>query len=1669
MLFGSQFRGRGPGSRVTPRSQRRPAFGGSFAGQQDAEMRQFDFRRGAAAFTDNFRQRQPNQRFRQVRQGSLLQQNGQLFQNPNRGFQTMFRPRDVVLRETHQPRHTTSRISRVPERQQRWTQQQVERTGRINPETIRREFVNRFRSQDQAVGHSHAQGHGQRRIHIPSVNTMHTNTRHSVASNRVPVRVPTPRVEHIGNVAVVRTKAAESQGHIAQTNVAVKRPGVKHHHMFVRPLQRQVIKVPRHPGSHSQVGPFKHIPVTQKAVMAVAGAPAVLQAHAAGVGPIVAQTKKAAATAPINVQTPVVVSEPVAMKTPAVANLPAVAAIPGAPAVAQAPAVGIGSIIAQTTKPASAPVGVQTLVAASEPVAGQTPGLVAVPVAATEPVNLEPTLEEDLQLIQSVIALLQTTGTPSAISGIQQSNAAAHVPQAATNFGINQFGYQFLPGMVGPWAGSFSPAFMQELMFGDTTDPPDPIPTTTVAPNVTAVNATEPAINVTTVTVVAHDPVHEQIPAPQGEGTTLTPEILEASLVIEQAASAEQPPVNSSIPETLTVNAEVKTKITIDSNAGDKVPTLTLEPLADTSPKQKEQVVDTVIGEQTPKAVSSDIASPTVENLNLITIITDALKAASYPAALQEKLLKKLSTVVTQTSLKTESKPINDTSAVEIKVSNETVIKTEPKLSVTDQSNEKLKVSKESVINIESNNAVADSNSIKLKVSNETIINAKSKNTLAGSNTVKLKVSKESVIKTEINNGVESVIRPIDNVVDKVVAEVPVKADAVTQIPIDTSIRTDRLPTAADLGVVIDYNPIVETTKKPAIKMTKNPIEELIKDKVLALVRRITTKKRTQLPEVVVVEPAPVTVITKDNPIKDKPVKDPIKLQKSVNIEVKPEHVITADKVLINDSSLNSINEDITYKTVKSLDKVSAAVDRTNSAMNQELPQAHMQNDTTAKEITYTIPQSARDLVLEVINKADIIKNYLQGLSQAVDAPIDKSTVSDMNAYVDVGTQIIKNDTSAIDKSANEVIQNTSMHLAIVKEPSVEPVFDNTKVDLVEPVNFVESHLVTDAFPITNDSLLNTEITHDVASSDRSPDAIIDVLPQSSKTSEIITKNIDLIDNNLTDTILVHGDSKENNIVAIFDVTSNADMNIETNAGNTYVTDNNASAVPQNKEIPIFIADSLAELAPPPVLQPDEIMIKPTYNIEPVAVKPIAVTNVEVETQIQDVPAIPLVRISKQTIQPVISSEGGTFEPAYNIDSVSIKDTPITVANVKVDDKLAPLMPDEQQNKNDSQTIKGIPVGHITDLTITENVGTMESSNKDLTAKVEAIANAAGKPALEIVLESLAGQSGLGPGIQFLSRTVPAVDPVIINKLTAVPKLSGVNAPDVKRQPIVPKKQDGAGVPMNPEATNNKIINNKVPVAQPDAFVQHTLVDVNMNTNITNKMISENPNLQAKSVPEQAVVGSNGKADVINRNIMNNEPPNNQPILLQFESVVDVNVKAEAKNNVSESLKTDIDITNSNVNGTENKSTILDVSINKSPHIANDSVLNNIDLASLAKELKLISNGTDISSYLSDPLFVSVLEDIVNQTLSGAAGANTEMTSTEIPMYTEMTSTEIPFMTSTEPFMTTTEEAPEIEIEDITTTAVPTTTTATTTVKPTTKAKRKRPLRRKWRRRRVKG
>ena len=1843
VIFGSQFRGRGPGSRGVSGMQAGTPFDGTFAGQRNAGLRQFDFRRGASPFAENLQQRQPSQRFIPARQGGFLQQNRQTFRNTNRGFQqTSFRPRDVTLREAHQPFHSSTRISRLPERQEGWNQQLFGFRGRINPEAIRQGFVNRFTGQSQAVGHRHVQVQRQ----VPVVNTIHANTRHSTALNMERIRIPTQRRTHIGNVAVVKTQAAVSQGQVAQTNTAAQLQSSKDQRIFVRPLQRQAISVTKHTGSRSQVRTSKHIPVIQQAPTpvkvqtakshhnhnllpqstVVASSPQAAQStvvtsvsSAAEVPVVVSDTnvapavvvsglEAAAATGPVAAQTPAVVIGPVAAKIPAArpiaAQIPAVAA--GSVA-AQASAAAVGSIIAQTAKAASGPVAAQkpivatgpvlaqTPIAATGPVVAQTPVAVTGPVAAPTPVvasgpvvaqkpiaasvpivtlttvNQEPTLEEDIQLIQAVVALLQAAGTAIPIPGISIPKPAAPVTQPAIqpalNFGVNQFGNPFYPGILGPWGAPLSPAILQELMFGDTTDPPDIIATTTVAPNVTAVSASEPAFNVTVVTAAAQAPAREQILAPQGEGTTLTPEVAEVPIKAEQtsaakelAASKQQPPAESKSSETLAVNSAVKAEIAIDASAGNIAPTLTVEPLPDTPPKPVERVADAIKGETNLKVVSKDVASPNVEGIDLITIITDALKAASYPAALLEKLLKKLSNVIPTKNIKAESKPV------------------------------------------------------------------------AESNTVEVKVSKESVINTESNNVVHTTMRPLV-AVDKVATEIPTEVDVVTQIPIDTNIMTDRLPTAADLGVVIKDIPIIEATKSPkVVEIKEKPVEEIIKNKVLALVKNFSANKASTLPNVVEIKQRPVMPGTKDTVIDgSRLVIDPIKSQNTVKITEHPENLMTDDKVSVNDYLSNKNNVDVNSAPDVTLDKVSATVAVTNSAKTNEswqvvvpskkatefdvkphttkdtkviiknvdimennvagisqikdvpsdstieaaldlTPRAHMgtkkigndapmiggkvpgvtQNrdipivikhsvvpiavdangnsvepaynieSSSKKDTPFIVKNSAINTELpqgvvpskkateatfdvtphtakgtKVIAKnADIMENNVVGVPQIKDVPSDNTieTALDLTHQADKGTMTIGNDAPIIGGNVYVPGVTQNRDIPIVIKHSVVPISVHAKGNSDEPANNIESSSMIDTPLVVKNSAINTELSQVVVPSDKTTEAIIDVMQNSAHNSEVITKNVDIIENNVPSVSHNKDVPTDNTIQAISDVTPHSGMGTMTIGNNAPIIVNRATGVAQNKDIPIVIKHSVVPIA----VDAKDNSVEPAYNIDSSSMKdtPLIVTNSVINTELSQV-AVPSVKAteaiidvipqfakdmkirpknvgiiensvpsvnhnkdvpSDNTIKAIFDmsthADMGTkiiannlIEPAYNIESshtvdavkgvhgviqqmplVSEKQTTV-IANQIVEDipvgTITELRPKESVRHKESlnngitasQIVEDIPVRTITELKPNESVTQKESFNNGITAAAEAIANTAGKPALEIVLESLAAQSG----VNFLSRAVPAVDPAVVNKLTAVPKLSDVNAPEVKRQPVISK----------------------------------TLIDARRN---------------------KLAVGMHIKAEVTNGQIVDNEIPNILPKSVPEETVVNVNVEAEVTNIVADSPKTDMNITKNKNDTNRNDSPSVDVNVHKSPHISKDSVLKQIDLASLAKELKLISNGTDITSYLSDPLFVSVLEDIVNQTLSGASNmngnvsSNREVTSTEIPI---MTSTEIPIVTSTEvAFMTTTEEPPEIELEDMTTIAAPTTTTApstTTAPKPTKKSKRKRRLRRKWRRKPMKG
>lgn len=1154
-MFGSQFRGRGPGQFTSPDVQRGRQSGGPPFGQQDMRSNQLNLRNGVSPFMQNSQQMHARRQVVSRGRNSFLPQRRQVstgqtqrFQGQTRGFPGRTQrfqggpffgpqgrtqrfqspPQDVILQEAHQQVPSSIGLNRDNEIAREWIQPASGLRGRTdaNPEIIRRGFVRRFTELRQ----NGRQGQARTSV-VPTRSSITSNA--MINPRRIPIAgSPIVRIRsglpqrHNPQAVNVRQPVPRVQqvvGPVVQTRTSVQHSNQKGNHRFVRPVQNPVNPLSAHVETKTSVQSVQSVPKSDSAASVVLkSSPTVLNVQvvpslqernmvsqvsvvdsvlqpAVGRGAKLAQsTEVVSGTHPVlsknaetglqaprvavvnsgqhKAQATVKVTAD-GLKTVVVSNgsLKAEATEVMDPKLAHAAIVASGSHLAQPILGTDSQLAPSSLLGAGQP-------------AQPAVVEKGPTLEEDLQFIQSVLALLES----ASLTDVR----AASLPRPWGHSGVVQATHPGYPGFLGPWGSPLGSAHLQELMFGDTTDPPDIIATTAVSPNSTAGNISEPSLNVSVVTAAIKTPTLEQIPAPKGEITTPSPEML---------VTAEAPELTSTISEIVMTDKAISTENPAGDKQNRKTQTLTVEPLpgglASTANKEKENG----------------------NKINLVKIISDALKTVSYPAALQEKLLNQLSSIISPNDMTNSTKNNPDKQPVDAMPVSKS--EKEKRVPVTTQS--------------------------------------------------PVEVEEVATTVPAIDDIVTYTSAPNDNVVsakvpaaaDLIKTKVPLEAEQVTtQIPLEADIVTDRLPTAADLGVVIKDIPIIDTTE------------------------------------------APVKASVKETPV-----------------------------VVIDDVS---------------------------------------------------------------------------GLGSVQDYPGKKKTI----------------DAKAVP---------------------------------------IESR------------------------------------------------------------------SKENNM--------------------------------------IVVKDSMKAVIP--------------------------------ET-----------------------------EPMYDVKQSSGRESIVVIRDGHVNgDKPN----NDQPNKIDNGKLKVVPADTITELKPKETAVDKHSVKADIVATADAIASSKGKPALEIVLESLATQSG--GGVEFLSRTVSAVDPAVINRLTAMPKLSGVNVPDVRKE----------------------FINPTIPSGQ-------ALKELKPETKL--------------------------KAEVMTRN---------KP--------------GETK---ADSLQTDSEIA-------------------KSANISKDSILKKIDLVSLAKELKLVSNGTDITTYLSDPLFVKVLEDIVNQTLSGANNASSKKQLSK----REVTSTAVPVVVSTEEY-----EPPEIELDEMTTTSAP-----TTTAKPTRK------------------
>ena len=1196
-------------------------------------------------------------------------------------------------------------------------------------------------------------------------------------------------------------------------------------------------------------------------------------------------------------------------------------------------------------------------------------------------VKVEPTLEEDLQLINTVSALLKAAGSPIQISVPNRAVAPAAFP-VQSQFGVAAHSPGLIPfgGMMNPWMGAhLGPTHLQELMFGDTTDPPDIVPTTTVAPNVTVANNSEPILNVSKVTVAAKVAEHKQIPAPQAADVTPIP----TTPVPNSEAQAETVQMTTEITPT-------KPDVNVEVNINEKRPILIVEPLPDAlksafnandaQTKHTENggetniVVETVnvvenvdaqnvsvdktvdalinITEQTPSdgitmkpeiiVTGNEVSATKVDGVDLINIISDALKKVSYPASLRKALMGELSTVL-----------LNEKNGINIQVVHDTTatVKSVPDAVVSKTAAEEVQA---------------------IQAPSDVIINAteSTEHTLVINNET-LPASESSVMTNE----------------SKVV---------VTESPIDLDIRTDRLPTAADLGVIIPELHTTPAPKLPINVVTKVlPLKDITRERIAILVKKTLRKKFAKSTNTdKAQEYSPNYMIHEQNNNKVRPIVkvithesfakansntkadvNPAGIEKS---ETKPIDLVIKDinrkQVEISDKAPSKVYVSVDHKKIlpKVVDIKSNQAIVKPKAVNLNSDLANIEPKVTDINLEHiVIEPKAVDLTIDKVivkaKEADLNVNLAKPQPKLTDVNQEHVTGNSINVQpkTNVGVQPgevnlnidkVKIEPKIIDLNIEQVSTEPKIADLNIDQAKREPKIVNLNIDQVK----------------TRPKIVDLNIDQ-VKTEPKIVDLNIDQVKIEPQTIDLNIEQVKtepkIVDLNI-DQVKAEPKTVDVNIDQVITQPKTVDVNIDQVNTEPKIVDLNLQKVMPESKIVEVNKDQVnakpnvvnlnihhANLEPKiidfssidqPIIGPNIIYLNKKHAKTKPTTGESTLKDIKTESKMADL------NINHTLVEPKLVE--------INIDHTKVESKPAyqSLADVRLLAKPDDLPIDttkaepERIDLNISQTKKQPKVvGLKIDLRkfetqpsdINADQPVIQPSSVDFSAEyggaqvqtVDPTKNTIPKPAFEIVLESLASKDG--GGVEFLSRTIPAVDPAVVNELTSRPKLAGVINPSVKKQPI-----------------------------KPDTSRDQPTADVIPNAG---EPVSDNMDIK--------------QADTFNKT-------------------------TEAHNNSTN--------TTTELNG------II-------ANIPKDSILNQIDILSLAKELSLMSNGTDITSHLKDPLFVKVLEDIVSQTLSGnGIGPKNGKDKHSKKL---LTTTEEPIISSTAIAFTT--EEFELELEDMTTTA----------------------------------
>ena len=1278
-------------------------------------------------------------------------------------------------------------------------------------------------------------------------------------------------------------------------------------------------------------------------------------------------------------------------------------------------------------------------------------------------VKVEPTLEEDLQLINTVSALLKAAGSPIQISVPNRAVVPAAFP-VQSQFGVAAHSPGLIPfgGMMNPWMGAhLGPTHLQELMFGDTTDPPDIVPTTTVAPNVTVANNSEPILNVSKVTVAAKVAEHKQIPAPQAADVTPIP----TTPVPNSEAQAETVQMTTEItPPKPDVNVEV--------NINEKRPILIVEPLPDAlkstfnandaQTKHTENggetniVVETVnlvenvdaqnvsvdktvdalinITEQTPRdgitmkpeiiVTGNEVSATKVDGVNLINIISDALKKVSYPASLHKALMGELSTVL-----------LNEKNGINIQVVHDTTatVKLEPDAMISKTAAEEVKA---------------------IQVPSDVIINATeiTEPTLVVNNET-MPASETSVMNNET----------------KVV---------VTESPIDLDVRTDRLPTAADLGVIIPELHTTPAPKLPINVVTKVlPLKDITRERIAILVKKTLRKKFAKSTNTdKAQEYSPNYTIHEQNNNTITPIVKVIthesfaKANSNRKADVNP-----ADVEKSETKPIDLVIKDINHKQVEISDKAPSKV-YVSVDHKKILPKV-----VDIKADQAIVKPKADNLNSDLANiepkVTDINLEHIVIEPKAVDLTIDKVIVKAKAA--DLNVNLAKPQPKLTDVN-QEHVTGDGINVQPKTNVGVQPKQVNLNIDKVK----IEPKMIG----------LNIE---QVSTEPKIVDLNID---QAKREPKVVNINIDqvktepkIVDLNI-DQVKAEPKIVDLNTDQVKTKPKIVDLNIDQVKAEPNIVDLNIDQVKTKPNIVDLHIDQVKSSSKTVNINIDPVKTKPKIvdlNIEQVKIEPKTVDlNIE---QVKTEPKIVDLNIDQVKTEPKIVD--------LNIDQVKTepKIVDLNIDQVKTEPKIVDLNIDQVNTEPrivDLNKQKVMPESKIVDVNIDQvnaepNVLNLNTQHAKLEPK--------------IIDSSSIDQPIIGPNIIYLNQKHAKTKPTTgestlkdikteskmadlnINQTLVEPKLVEINIDNTKVEskpayqsladvglltkpddlPIDTTKAEPIRINLNmnqtkkqPKVAGLKIDLRKFETQPSDIKADQSSIQpssVNLSAEYGGAQV-QTVDSTKKTIPKPAfeivleslATKDGGGVEFLSRTI----PAVDLAVVNELTSrptlsgVINPSVKKqpikpdtardqptpEVIPNAGEPVSENIDIKQAEtINKTteaHNNSTNTTTELNGIiANIPKDSILNQIDILSLAKELSLMSNGTDITSHLKDPLFVKVLEDIVSQTLSG----NGIGPKNGKDKHSKSTTTEVPSISTTAIAFTT--EEFELELEDMTTTA----------------------------------